>query len=180
MQVLDYERIRGVRTLGPSGTNLEAASRWWCESRSINKADIILHRTLEEAVEKMKLDGSEVLVGCIVYPDLHTLVFSNLDCLKISECFVFPTHPMVVASRNGRPPRSIASHPAPALLIPAGVDERIMVNSNSAAAEACAKGIVEGCVTTLVSAQSHGLEVVKDYGCVPMGFSVHVGTRSGP
>jgi hypothetical protein len=173
MESLNYSRIRGVRTLGPAGTNLEAASRWWCESRAVTNADVILHTTLEDAVREMTLDGTEVLVGCIVYPDLHTLVFGNLEHLEISECFVFPTHRMVFASRGNASPRSVATHPSPQLLVPYGIAEKILVNSNSAAALECARGAVDSCVTTLVAAQAHGLQVVKDYGSLQMGFSVH-------
>lgn len=177
MEALNYSRIRGVRTLGPTGTNLEAASKWWCELRSIANAEVILHGTLEEAVSKMTLDGTEVLVGCIVYPELHTLVFGNLERLEISECFMFPTHNMVFASRGSGRPRSAATHPAPQLLVPEEIEQKILVNSNSAAALECARGAVDSCVTTLVSAQAHGLRVVKDYGSVQMGFSVHAPRR---
>jgi hypothetical protein len=173
MDSIDHSRIRGVRTLGPAGTNLEAAAKWWCQARSARNAQVVLHDTLERAVQEMTLDGTEVLIGCIVYPDLHTLVFGNLAKLEISECFVFPTHRMVLASRDGRFPLSVATHPAPRLLVPQGVDATIVVTSNSAAAMECARGAVEGCVTTIVAAQTHGLKVLRDYGSVPMGFSVH-------
>jgi len=152
---------------------LEAAAKWWRDSKSASDAEIILHETLEAAVEEMTMDGTEVLLGCIVYPALHTLVFGNMNNLEIAECFVFPTHPMVLASRTGVFPRSVATHPAPVLLVPEEIKERIMVNSNSAAALACARGTVDGCITTIVSAERHDLKIVKDYGSIQMGFSVH-------
>ena len=173
MESLDYGRIRSVRTLGPTGTNLEAASRWWCKARSASHAEVILHDTLEDAVSDMTLDGTEVLVGCIVYPELHTLVFHNLERLEIAECFVYPTHRMVLASRDGKLPRTVASHPAPQSLVPADVQEKRLVDSNAVAAIECAKGAVEGCITTGVAAEAHGLKIVKDFGSLPMGFSVH-------
>lgn len=179
MESIDHARILGVRTLGPPGTNLEAAAKWWCQTRSACNARVFLHETLEGAVEEMSLDGTEVLIGCIVYPDLHTLVFGNLARLEIAECFVFPTHRMVLASRDGKFPVSVATHPAPRLLVPQEVTETIIVNSNSAAAMQCASGTVAGCVTTIVAAQAHGLKVLRDYGSVPMGFSVH-SARSNP
>jgi hypothetical protein len=178
MQALDYSNLRGIRTLGPSGTNLEAAAKWWRDSKAASGAEIILHETLESAVGEMTMDGTEVLLGCIVYPALNTLVFSNMNSLEIAECFVFPTHRMVLASRTGAFPRSVATHPAPELLVPEEVKERILVNSNSAAALACVRGTVDGCITTSVSAESHALKIVKDYGSIQMGFSVHSAKRS--
>jgi hypothetical protein len=172
MSSLTYSQIRNVRTLGPPGTNLEAAARWWCQEHGV-QADVILHPTLEDGVGEMAMDGSEVLVACIVYPELHTLVFQNIKRLEIVECFVVPTHRMVLASRDGEMPRTVATHPAPQGLIPDQVADRCLVNSNSAAAAACAGGSVEGCVTTIVAAEANGLRVVRDFGSLPMGFSVH-------
>jgi hypothetical protein len=167
-----YQGVRTVHTLGPTGTNLEAASRWWRDSKQLD-AEVRLHSTLEVGVENMAMDGSAVLVACIVYPELHTLVFKNVMRLEIAECFVFPTHHMVLASRDGAMPSTLASHPAPHSLAPTEL-ERVFVNSNAQAAIDCAKGLVDGCITTLVAANANGLKVLKDYGSLPMGFSIHV------
>lgn len=170
---LSPERVRVLHTLGPTGTNCEAAARHWFEKNDI-EGRVVLHATLEEGVEAMRQSGDsdEALLGCVVYPDLHTLVFSNLEWLKLTDCFVMPTFNMVVASRDGRMPTRVATHPAPKHLVPEGC-EYTLVNSNAVAAASCASGEFDGCVTTLVAAHMHGLEVVRDYGAVPMGFSIH-------
>jgi prephenate dehydratase len=164
--------ITHIHTLGPEGTNLEAAAQWWRQGRGYTSAEIVLHETLERGVEKLAKDGSAVLVACIVYPELHTLVFSNRERLEIVDCFVYPTHSMVLASRNGEMPSLVASHPAPRKLVPERAECRL-VNSNAQAAIDCARGTVEGCITTITAARLHGLRVVRDFGPVPMGFSVH-------
>jgi prephenate dehydratase len=168
-----YAGVRTIHTLGPTGTNLEAASQSWREVNRLVNAEIRLHTTLESAVDQMAMDGSEVLIACIVYPELHTLVFKNLDRLEIAECFVQPTYNMVVASREDRPPRTVATHSAPQHLAPPEA-ERVFVDSNSQAAIACASGGVDACVTTAPAAERYGLHVIKDFGAVPMGFSVHM------
>lgn len=168
----DRSRVKKVHTLGPTGTNLEAASRAWMEKNGLS-AEVVLHETLEHGVERMQLDGSEVLIACIVYPELHTLVFSNLEKLEIVECFVQPTHNMVLASRTGAMPSTIASHPAPRGLVPKDATEVVIVNSNAQAAVDCSRGLVEGCITTIAACRAHDLKVVKDFGALPMGFSVH-------
>jgi hypothetical protein len=168
--------IRSLHTLGPSGTNCEAAAHRWLARNDID-GEVVLHDTLEEGVATMRDSGAadQALLGCIVYPELHTLVFSNLKWLKLVDCFIMPTHSMVLARKlgNGNELSRVATHPAPQGLVPEGC-ARILVTSNSVAAACCASGGVDGCVTTLVAARNHGLEIVRDYGPVPMGFSIHV------
>jgi hypothetical protein len=108
----------------------------------------------------------------MVYPDLHNLVFSNLHAIVLEEIFVFPTHNMGIASRTGAPPSAVSSHSAPQRLAPSGAEIRL-VNSNAQAAIDCAAGMTDGCVTTIVCAHANRLKIVKDYGPVPMGFSIH-------
>ena len=52
-----------------------------------------------------------------------------------------------------------------------------LVSSNSQAAATCAAGETDACVTTAPAARRFGLEVVRDYGPVPMGFTIHVHAR---
>jgi hypothetical protein len=165
--------IRVLHTLGPGGTNCEAAAHRWLEMNDID-GEVVLHSTLEEGVAMLHncATADEALLGCVVYPDLHTLVFSNLEWLQLVDCFVMPTHNMVLARKPGNELRRIATHAAPQGLVPEGC-ERILVNSNSVAAARCAMSSVDGCVTTLIAASQHGLEVVHDYGPVPMGFCIH-------
>ncbi|WP_187181796.1 MULTISPECIES: prephenate dehydratase domain-containing protein [Serratia] len=141
-----------------------------------------LHQTLESAANFMAQDSNknDVLLGCIVYPHLHHLVFNNLQKLKLVDCFVMNTHNMILASRydNAAQIKRVGSHPAPRDLIHQveGVQQETLIelfNSNSEAARQCAAGTVDGCITTLVAAQQYRLHVLADFGPVPMGFSIH-------
>ena len=165
---------RHVHTLGPHGTNCEAAARHWTARRGQDEERIVLHRTLEDAaLGVMAHPQDSVLLGCVVYPRLHEIVFNNLGALSLSECFVFPTHNMVLAARHDGPLRSILSHDAPAGLAEGRGARIASANSNAEAAERCAAGDSDGCITTIVAARSHRLRVVADFGPVPMGFSIH-------
>ncbi|MEV4434160.1 bacilysin biosynthesis protein BacA [Streptomyces sp. NPDC049555] len=166
------DHVRHLHTLGPQGTNLEAASHEWLRRRGITDGTVELHSSIESALEAVPADGRHALTACAVYPALHTLVFGNLHRLRMVDSFVMPTHNMVLASTGARRPASVASHPAPKGLVPEGARIREVL-SNSQAAIDCAEGLVEGCITTIVAAQAHGLEVVRDFGPVPMVFTVH-------
>ncbi|MFF1508052.1 bacilysin biosynthesis protein BacA [Streptomyces sp. NPDC058326] len=165
------EHIRHLHTLGPQGTNLEAASHEWLRRRDI-EGTVRLHSSIESALDAVPDDGRHALVACAVYPALHTLVFSNLHRLHMVDSFIMPTHNMVLATKGAARPATVASHPAPTRLIPAGTEIREVL-SNSQAAIDCAEGRVEGCITTIVAAKNHGLRVVRDFGAVPMVFTVH-------
>jgi len=171
--------IRELHTLGPAGTNCEKAAYTWLRQQGRDGA-VHLYPTLEDAVEGIDGDPASGLLACVVYPELHTLVFSNLHRLAMVDCFVLPTHNMVLALRPGvTTPRSVASHPAPVGLIPDTIVERRLVNSNTRAAMDCARGLNDACITTAVSAQEHGLQVIADFGPVPMGFSIHAPLARG-
>ncbi|NED19647.1 bacilysin biosynthesis protein BacA [Streptomyces sp. SID9913] len=165
------DHVRHLHTLGPRGTNLEAASHEWLRRRGV-RGTVELHSSIETALDAVPDDGEHALVTCAVYPALHTLVFGNLHRLHMVDSFIMPTHNMVLATRGADVPATVASHPAPTGLVPAGTEIREVL-SNSRAAIECAEGRVEGCITTIVAARNHGLRVVRDFGAVPMVFTVH-------
>lgn len=166
--------VKLIRTLGPRGTNCERAAHFWFHSRMID-GRVVLHETLEEGVQHLKDEDRSALLACAVYPDLHTLVFSNLHRMTLADSFIIPTHNMLLAARGGGqgPPRTVASHPAPQVLVPRGA-EIILVTSNSIAARECAEGHVDACITTQPAADQYGLWVLEDFGPVPMDFTIHV------
>ncbi|NGO69564.1 bacilysin biosynthesis protein BacA [Streptomyces sp. SB3404] len=167
--------MRHLHTLGPSGTNLEAAAHQWLRARGLAGAGTVrLHPSLEGALETVPRTGEHALVACAVYPQLHTLVFGNLQTCRMVDSFVAPTYEMVLAAAPGMPrePRTVATHPAPAGLAPQEAAV-LPAASNSQAALDCAEGTAEGCVTTIVAARAHGLDVVRNFGPVPMVFTVH-------
>jgi hypothetical protein len=169
--------INVIHTLGPKGTNCEAAAKLWFQNRGV-AGEVVLHPTLEAAAEAMGSARDAGLLGCVVYPDLHTLVFSNLERFTLVDQFIMPTLDMVLASATGGPPTVVSTHPAPQRLIPddlvPGGVQRRLVNSNAQAALDCVQGLSDGCITTIVSAETHGLSIIRNYGPVPMGFTLHV------
>ncbi|WP_174783641.1 hypothetical protein [Dolichospermum sp. UHCC 0259] len=174
------ETISILYTLGPAGTNCEAAAYEWF-SRHGRQGKVELYPTLEAAVEAMKGYDSAALLACVVYPELHTLVFSNLKHLKLIDCFIFPTHNMVLASRDSSrvpKPKTVSTHPAPQQLVPSWVVECRFVNSNVQAALDCAAGVTDGCITTIVAAKAVKLQIIEDYGPIPMGFTIHAPVNS--
>lgn len=163
--------IKKIYTLGPAGTNCEMAAKAWLKSRKIN-GEIRLRPTLEEAVGCVKNDKEAALLSCVVYPDLHKLVFANINTVEFFDCFVINTYPMVLATSGVDHPRTITTHPAPENLIQP-FNNIIYATSNSQAALDCAAGKAEGCITTEQCAQKLNLKIIKNFGELPMGFALH-------
>lgn len=168
---INHNVITTIHTLGPKGTNCEMAALEWFKKQNIDPK-IHLHATLENAIKEVKRDSFSALLSCIVYPDLHNIVFRNLLDIELVDCFIMNTHPMVLASRKSQYPSSILTHPAPQSLINAD-KIKIYSNSNAEAALNCSLGKADACITTLVCAEEHKLNVLKNFGKVPMGFAIH-------
>jgi prephenate dehydratase len=168
--------ISVIHTLGPSGTNLELAAQHWF-TRCGRQPNVRLHPTLESAVPGLSDDGHEALLACAVYPDLHTLVFHNLGRLTMVDTFILPTYDMVFATRaENAEVTNVVSHPAPQSLVrlaSPGSTLRL-VTSNSQAARECADGAADGCITTSKAAADHGLAVQRNFGPVPMVYTLHL------
>src|SRR4051794_13599345 len=94
------KKVTEVHTLGPKGTNCEKASLLWLEKMGI-AGEVVLHKTLEDAILKVKETENSVLLGCAVYPHLHDLVFSNLSKIELIDSFIMPTYNMVLAKKRG-------------------------------------------------------------------------------
>jgi hypothetical protein len=163
--------IRTIHTLGPIGTNLNAAAKEWF-SRNQVECDVRLHNTIESAIDNMPLDRVHALLTCAVYPNLYNVVFTNLSRLSFIDTFIWPTFPMLLASRDGSRPKLVATHPAPQSLVPSDMD-RVLTTSNSQAALDCINGKVDGCITTMDALELYGLQIVENYGAVPMVFTLH-------
>ncbi|MEP3295861.1 MAG: prephenate dehydratase [Pseudoruegeria sp.] len=165
--------IKKIRTLGPTGTNCEAAARHWSTQHGLD-TDVELHDTLETAMELTLTEEGTALLGCVVYPDLHQLVFPHLSQMKLADVFLFDTFNMVLATRQGNQDfQMVATHPAPQSLVNSDYPIKL-VSSNSEAAKICASGQADACITTLPAAKAQGLEIVRNFGTVPMGFTIHV------
>ncbi|MBL1090958.1 MULTISPECIES: prephenate dehydratase domain-containing protein [Streptomyces] len=169
------DRRLQVHTLGPTGTNCEAAAHYYLKQHNHKQSSVVLHDTLENAVDGVMANPADsLLLGCVVYPKLNEIVFRNLKSMSLQECFVMPTHRMVLAARDRSPVRTVLSHPAPVNLIEDRDYDIRLVTSNAAAALECSTGGADACITTSVAADANNLEILEDFGPVQMGFSIHV------
>lgn len=166
------DRITMLHTLGPAGTNCERAARKWFTDRGMDPR-VTLHATLEDALADMPRATGHALMACIAYRGLDGIFFNNLSWLSLHSVSVELTNEMVLAGRGGGDVRTIASHSAPSYLVPTGtrwVDSR----SNAQAAADCRGGLADACITTSTAAHACSLTVLKSYGRLRMGFSIHV------
>ncbi|MDE1462525.1 hypothetical protein [Spartinivicinus poritis] len=145
----------------------------YCQENALD-AKVVLHETLEDALDVVLTDRDFVLLGCIVYPDLHNIVFSTLKELKLKDIFLLDTYEMVLATRVDFEGSidCVASHPAPKNLVPNGANIELC-SSNAKAASMCSKSEVDACITTSKAANKYNLKVITDFGKVKMGFSIH-------
>lgn len=165
--------IENIYTLGPTGTNCESAANEYFKRNGIDNGRVYLHSTLEEAMEKLPNSSCSALLGCVVYPDLHNLVFQNLSKMDLVDIFIHPTFNMVLASKDGKEPKTVITHPAPKSLLESKYVDISLANSNAQAALHCSNDIAQGCITTAVSAKNNDLILVEDFGPVNMGFTIH-------
>lgn len=166
--------IRFVHTLGPSGTNSEKAALEWRRWNGI-LCEIALHETIDVALDAVFARPKEsALIACIVYPRLHEVVFQNLHRLRITGCFMCTTHRMLLAQRTpDQVVNTIAAHPATKDLLSGLPFDIKWATSNVTAAKMCREGTVDACITTEAGLNEFHLIKVRDFGEVPMGFSIH-------
>lgn len=160
-----------IHTLGPAGTNCEAAAKFYLQKIN-QKGGIFLHSRLEKAITYISSKNNSVLLSCAAYPDLHHLIFSNTKQIEIFDAFVFKTYNMVLASVNNKEVTDVSTHPAPQSLCPDGTTKHFS-SSNSQAAYDCLSGKTNGCITTEKSSNKLGLTIKKDFGAIPMVFILH-------
>ncbi|MFW8634774.1 prephenate dehydratase [Cribrihabitans pelagius] len=167
----EYEWVERIHTLGPSGTNCEKAALAWA-GRKCPNAGICLHRSMEQAASAVAGRPRSVLLSVVAYPQLHSIIYEHLGNLRLIDVFIMNTDNMVLASSTGEMPALCATHPAPEKLLPPAM-QRIYAASNVLAAADCAEGRADGCITTLCAAKRYGLAILRSFGPVPMGFTIH-------
>lgn len=168
--------VKFIHTLGPPGTNCEKAAMEWISEKSFrNDCKVVTHTTVEDAIKATLKDQScSVTVGCVVYPDLHHVVFDNLNEISLLEVFMSDTFDMILAGKGDTdPPLSVASHAAPLGLIRKLNCKILDATSNVAAAEMCFGGLTDACITTRAGATKYGLQEISNFGPIRMGFTVH-------
>jgi len=186
--------------LGPEGTNIAQAARKWLHRMGIDqKSEVRLYPTPEACLEearKVKEDGVlAVFWTCAVYAHESQFFFTNPDILPFYFQEVMDLDSMQLATRGELlaelnttilagvgderfelprdwPEWTIASHPSPKFLVKpiAKDDQIILVNSNAAAAEQCAKGLIDVCITTEEARKIHNLVTLHVFGSPPMVF----------
>ena len=167
--------------LGPPGTNIGQAAQKWSEEIGItDKTKIVWCDTPEAALEaalKVEHGTLGIFWTCAVYYRLHELFFNNPGTLPFFINYTMPLDAMQLATRlekvtevNDSVPANwkIASHPSPAPLMTGW--EIQLVNSNTAASEACAKGRVDACITTEAGRVNSDLVKIHEFGSPPMVF----------
>jgi len=166
-----YDWVRTIHTLGPAGTNCEKAALKWAALKCRN-AELALHGSMEQAAEQVAACGCSVLLSVVAYPQLHSIIYEHIAHLGLLDVFIMMTDDMVLASVTGEMPILCQTHPAPEKLLPPEM-KRIYAASNAHAAAEVAAGRGDGCITTLAAAEKYGLHVLRAFGQVPMGFTIH-------
>ncbi|HGE6810364.1 TPA: bacilysin biosynthesis protein BacA [Pseudomonas aeruginosa] len=176
-----------IHTLGPEGTSSEAAAgfftEWFERRHPDSRVQLKLSDSYEDARSGMDEDTPAVLIVANAYPEIHN--FYMEPQLSLVATFVFDTPLYGLASKGPltttRP--TIATHPAPRLLIeellPQGleVESVVLSHSTSAAAAAAARSEVDVALTTEVAASIHGLNFISNTRPIRMLWSVFAHTH---
>ena len=163
-----------IFTLAPLGANHERTTKEWFRRSSVDGETKLYSRFEEAAVEK----PGGALADCVVYPDLHALVFSSLDRLELMNYFVMPVYDMVLAGMVAkRPLACMRTHPATQNMLPEEERQCQLVYGYAQADIDYARGLTDGCITTGLAAEEHGLVVLEDFGAVPIGFTIDLPSK---
>ncbi|ELN4740965.1 MULTISPECIES: bacilysin biosynthesis protein BacA [Pseudomonadaceae] len=176
-----------IHTLGPNGTSSEAAagffSEWFGNQYPGSRVQLNLSDSYEHARSSMSDHSPEVLIVANAYPQIHNFYMDPR--LSLVATFVFDTPLYGLVSKGPLATRklTVATHPAPLLLVdellPQGleIDSVILALSTSAAAAAAARGEVDVALTTEVAANIHGLNFISNTRPIRMLWSVFMLTR---
>ncbi|TLQ47177.1 type 2 periplasmic-binding domain-containing protein [Streptomyces marianii] len=179
----DSDLVSAVGTLGPQGTSSEAAARHFIRLSGSDRSQPPIHLfdTYEEAGAALR-DGQ---VTHVIVANAYSAVnqFYMDPGLALTHVFVMDT-PLygIAVPPNAAVPDSptIATHPAPEPIISQLLPRRhttykvIHSTSTSAAAQAVTDGTADLALTTVPSAELHGLEFISDTRPILMVWSVFV------
>jgi len=189
---LAHSRLQRIHcfALGPSGTNIERASREWLRRVGVDhKASVILCDTPEQSLQRCRAqDDDEAAVSlfwtCAVFFDEYTMFFQNADVGLFASSITLPLDNMMLCHREGDAPMRwsrprIACHPSPRPLLQSiePLCPVVLATSNAAAAEMCRGGAAEMCVTTEAGARRNGLVAVHEFGSPDMVFFMGMRNR---
>lgn len=178
--------------LGPAGTNIAQACEQWIKKTGIgSKTKMVFCETPEESVERargIKEDGHVAIFWtCAVYINLYKIFFNNPDTLTFFIEEIMYLDEMQLATRpeklveiqEGIIPKGwgVASHPSPAPLLDDITCSVEITTSNTRAAEICAKGQVDACITTKSAKMIYNLVLLHKFGSPKMifygGITIH-------
>lgn len=170
-----------VFVLGPKGTNISQASEnWLMEIGVSHKSETILCETPEEEIKNaMEIDEEGVIPIfslCAVYFDLCNLYFQyNTNYFFLTHYYMRLDH-MQLASKTKtidelKDNALVASHLSPSMLISNTNCVRINAKSNAHAAQMCADGLVDACITTEESRRIYNLNQLFEFGSPYMLFT---------
>lgn len=185
--VLRLSSIRKIinYVLGPAGTNMGQACEKWIEEMGIgDKTEIIFCATPEESIEKARSVCEEGHVAlfwtCAVYNCLCNVFFQNPDTLTFFIEEVMYLDEMQLAAKpekvceinEGVIPKHwrIYSHPSPAPLVRETGCTVELTTSNAKAAELCAAGKSDACITTESARKIYNLATLHKFGSPKMVF----------
>jgi len=201
---LNSPRIGAIRSyvLGPAGTNISQANEKWMERMDIrHKTQTLFFDTPEDcllraraftsAPNKVGLFTNACDIGifwtCAVYYALHNIFFENPDVFPFFANEVMCLDEMQLATRKDllsfiqgeHIPTSwvVATHPSPMPLVRGRFHDIVSANSNAHAADLCAQGIVDVCVTTESARASRDLVKLFSFGSPEMIFFAGITSR---
>ncbi|WP_326654941.1 MULTISPECIES: hypothetical protein [unclassified Streptomyces] len=183
----DSDRVSAVGTLGPPGTSSEAAAGHFIRLSGSDSPQPAIHLfdTYEEAGAALRTDHVTHLIVANAYSAVNQFYMD--PCLALTNVFVMdtPLYGIAAPHNDGPVPDSptIATHPAPEpiigqLLSPKHSTYKVIHStSTSAAAQAVTDGIADLALTTVPSAERHGLEFISATRPILMVWSVFTRTQ---
>ncbi|MBI2971075.1 MAG: hypothetical protein HYY37_01500 [Candidatus Aenigmarchaeota archaeon] len=180
--------IYRIATLGPGGSDSERAAMyfgdrlWRHEGSPVRHREafhgpysgpvkIVLRDSFEESLQEVREGGADFGVVPAAYNNLFRLHCQYRD-LDIWQAFPLPTKEMVLAQRPGtKAVRKVALHPTTEPLAPPGT-ELLYIPSKPRCVEAVIHGEADAAIGSRDVAEQHGLEVVENFGSIPMTWEV--------
>lgn len=186
LSIGDWRDVK-IHTLGPTGTSSEAAAgfftQWFDQRYPGSHIELSLSDSYEHARATMDEHRPGVLIVANAYPQVNNFYMDPR--LSLAATFVFDTPLYGLASKEPLTTRklTVATHPAPLMLVeellPEGLEvgSVILALSTSAAAAAAAQGEVDVALTTEVAAAIYGLNFISKTRPIRMLWSVFAPTR---
>ena len=186
IEIFQRGEIREIRhfVLGPPGTNIDQAARKWTKENNLfHRSKFVYCETPEKEIEEAKKIKDDkvfpVFWTCAVYYKLYKVFFENPDIASFLIVYSMRLNRMQFCTReekakeikNGIPSHwKIAAHQSPAPLLNSLKCKVLLTTSNSKAAEICAQGRVDACITTEKARQLYGLVKIHEFGSPMMVF----------